>query len=70
QPLTMYMHLVEKGLVGSTAQIQDALRKVIQIGDKLNKLVVATGNVHYLSPRDKLFRDITIHGITGFSPLK
>ncbi|MCY9516135.1 PolC-type DNA polymerase III [Paenibacillus apiarius] len=70
QPLTMYMHLVEKGLVGSTAQIHDALRKVVQIGDKLNKLVVATGNVHYLNPRDKLFRDITIHGITGFSPLK
>ncbi|WP_190294778.1 hypothetical protein, partial [Paenibacillus darwinianus] len=24
----------------------------------------------YLNPRDKIFRDITIHGITGFSPLK
>ena len=32
--------------------------------------VIATGNAHYLEPRDKIFRDITIHGITGFSPLK
>lgn len=26
--------------------------------------------MHYLEPRDKLYRDITINGITGFSPLK
>lgn len=70
QPLTMYMHLLEKGLVGSQADIEDALKKIVSIGDKLGKPVVATGNAHYLNPRDKLFRDITIHGITGFSPLK
>lgn len=70
QPLTMYMHLVEKGLVGSTEELETALRKVVEIGIKLDKPVIATGNVHYLDPKDKLFRDITIHGITGFSPLK
>ncbi|KKO53293.1 PolC-type DNA polymerase III [Paenibacillus sp. DMB20] len=70
QPLTMYMHLVDKGLVGSPEEIKTAIRKVIRIGEKLNKPVIATGNVHYLEPRDKLYRDITIHGITGFSPLK
>ncbi|MBS5909859.1 PolC-type DNA polymerase III [Paenibacillus macerans] len=70
QPLTMYMHLVDKGLVGSVAELETAIRKIVEIGMKLNKPVVATGNVHYLDPKDKLFRDITIHGITGFSPLK
>ncbi|WP_018750954.1 PolC-type DNA polymerase III [Paenibacillus sanguinis] len=70
QPLTMYMHLVEKGLVGSKIELETAVRKVVEIGMKLGKPVVATGNVHYLDPKDKLFRDITIHGITGFSPLK
>ncbi|WP_059053481.1 PolC-type DNA polymerase III [Paenibacillus senegalimassiliensis] len=70
QPLTMYMHLVEKGLVGSKDELQTAVRKVVEIGMRLGKPVVATGNVHYLEPKDKLFRDITIHGITGFSPLK
>lgn len=70
QPLTMYMHLVDKGLVGSVEELKTAIRKVVEIGFKLNKPVVATGNVHYLDPRDKLYRDITIHGITGFSPLK
>ncbi|MEC0240492.1 PolC-type DNA polymerase III [Paenibacillus dokdonensis] len=70
QPLTMYMHLVDKGLVGSPTELKSAIKTICDIGEKLNKPVIATGNVHYLDPRDKLFRDITIHGITGFSPLK
>ncbi|WP_274651508.1 PolC-type DNA polymerase III [Paenibacillus humicola] len=70
QPVGFYMHLVEKGLVGSRAEIEQAIRRVCEIGGKLGKPVIATGNVHYLKPRDKIFRDITIHGITGFSPLK
>lgn len=70
QPITMYMHLVDKGLVATQDEIKIAIRKVVEIGDKLGKPVVATGNVHYLDPRDKIYRDITIHGITGFSPLK
>jgi len=70
QPLTFYEHLLDKGLVGSKAQLQAAVRTVVDIGRKLGKPVIATGNVHYAHPRQKLFRDITIHGITGFSPLK
>ncbi|MFE6073267.1 PolC-type DNA polymerase III [Paenibacillus sp. NPDC057886] len=70
QPLTMYMHLVDKGLVATPEELKLAVRKVVDIGQKLGKPVIATGNVHYLEPRDKLYRDITIHGITGFSPLK
>ncbi|MBB6675553.1 PolC-type DNA polymerase III [Cohnella nanjingensis] len=70
QPLDFYMHLLDKGLVGSRAELEEALRKIVRIGERLGKPVIGTGNVHYLEPRDKLFRDITIHGITGFSPLK
>ncbi|MBC8080351.1 MAG: PolC-type DNA polymerase III, partial [Gorillibacterium sp.] len=70
QPLDMYMHLVDKGLVGSRLDLEKAIRTVCEIGMKLDKPVIATGNVHYLIPRDKICRDITINGITGFSPLK
>src|SRR5690606_21463168 len=70
QPIDFYLHLLDKGLVGSRAELEEALRSLCRIGDKLGKPVIATGNVHYLLPRDKIFRDITIHGITGFSPLK
>ena len=70
QPVSMFMHLVDKGLVGGVDQLIEANRRIVAIGKKLGKPVVATGNAHYLHPRDKLLRDITIHGITGFSPLK
>lgn len=69
QPLDINMHLVDKGFV-TREELMEANRRILSIGNKLGKPVIATGNVHYLHPRDKLFRDITIHGITGFSPLK
>lgn len=69
QPLDVNMHLVDRGFV-SRDELIDANRRVVAIGRKLNKPVIATGNVHYLLPREKIYRDITIHGITGFSPLK
>jgi DNA polymerase-3 subunit alpha (Gram-positive type) len=70
QPRGFYMHLVDKGLVGGMDQLEQAIRTVCEIGKKYNKPVIAAGNVHYLHPRDKVCRDITINGITGFSPLK
>ncbi|MDF2924683.1 MAG: polC [Paenibacillaceae bacterium] len=70
QPPEVNMHLVEKGLVGSREELEQAVRRIVEIGRKQGKRVIATGNVHYLHPRDKMNRDITIHGITGFSPLK
>ncbi|MGG1551178.1 PolC-type DNA polymerase III [Paenibacillus ferrarius] len=70
QPVSYNMHLVEKGLVGSAEDLENAVRRVCEIGAKTGKPVIATGNVHYLHPREKVCRDITINGITGFSPLK
>lgn len=70
QPLDMYRHLVEKGLVAGEEQIRKTLATIVEIGDRTGKPVIATGNVHYLDPHEHLFRDITIHGITGYSPLK
>lgn len=70
QPVDYNMHLVDKGLVGSKKELEDAVKRILAIGAKLGKKVIATGNVHYLNPRDKIARDITINGITGFSPLK
>jgi DNA polymerase-3 subunit alpha (Gram-positive type) len=70
QPLTFYMHLIDKGLVSNVAQLQSLIHSIVQIGKKLGKPVIATGNVHYAQPNQQLMRAITIHGITGFSPLK
>ncbi|MFS1513162.1 PolC-type DNA polymerase III [Chengkuizengella sp. SCS-71B] len=70
QPIGVNQHLIDKGLVTHRLHLEEANKKICNLGEKLNKPVIATGNVHYLQPREKINRDITIHGITGFSPLK
>ena len=70
QPSDIHLHLVDKQVVESEERLKEANRKIVKIGEKLNKPVIATGNVHYLDPEDKRYREMLIHGITGFSPLK
>lgn len=70
QPSDINLHLVDKQLVASEDVLRQANETIVRIGKKLGKPVVATGNVHYLDPLEKRYRDVLIHGITGFSPLK
>ena len=38
--------------------IMDINRKILEIGDRLGKKVVATGDVHFLNPEDEVYRRI------------
>ncbi len=44
--------------IRSTADIENINRKIIAIGDKLGKPVVATGDVHFMNKGDSVFREI------------
>ena len=67
QPLNNYLSLVSRNVVTSEDQLIDILLDIVTIANKLNKPIVATGDVHYVYPEHKIFRDVYINamGISG-----
>jgi len=69
QPLDAYDSLIREGLVQSHESIREIHRNVVEIGKRLNKPVVATGDVHYLNPQDSIYREIFLQSQNGSSPV-
>ncbi|WAA13569.1 PolC-type DNA polymerase III [Fervidibacillus halotolerans] len=53
----------------SEKQVEDTIAKIVSLGEKLDIPVVATGNVHYLNPEDKIYRKILIASQGGANRL-
>ena len=68
-PKEVYAPLIEMELVQSEKALESIIANVVKLGEKLNKPVVATGNVHYLNPNDKIYRKILINSQGGANPL-
>ncbi|WP_458413866.1 PolC-type DNA polymerase III [Schinkia sp. CFF1] len=68
QPPSNYYHLIEKELVRNEQALQSILKNIVKLGEKMGKLVVATGNVHYLNKEDHIYRKILIAS-QGGNPL-
>jgi DNA polymerase III subunit alpha, Gram-positive type len=68
-PPEVYKPLIEMDYVKDENMIKEIIRKIVMLGEKLNIPVVATGNVHYLNPEDKIYRKILIHSQGGANPL-
>ncbi|MGM9986519.1 MAG: PolC-type DNA polymerase III [Bacillaceae bacterium] len=62
-------HLIEMELVKDETNLKDIISNLVNIGEKLEKPVVATGNVHYCNPEDKIYRQILIGSQGGANPL-
>ena len=58
QPIGNNDYLVRNGTVADREGLCDLNRKIIALGDKMGKPVVATGDVHFLRKRDEVFRRI------------
>ena len=58
QPLENNAFLVRQGRVDSEFKLQFFNRKIIELGKKLNKPVVATCDVHFKNRDDSIFREI------------
>ncbi|MEH7094610.1 PolC-type DNA polymerase III [Neobacillus vireti] len=61
--------LIEMELVRDEKAMEDIIAKIVALGDKLGIPVVATGNVHYLTENDKIYRKILINSQGGANPL-
>ena len=62
QPLSNNEFLVSKNVVSSIEDIKKINEDILKLGDKFSKPVVATGDVHFLNPRDGAFRKILMAG--------
>ena len=49
--------------------LEEIIGNIVKLGEKMNIPVVATGNVHYLNPNDKIYRKILINSQGGANPL-
>ena len=69
QPVGNDMFMIESAKhpnINSVSDIQDINRKIVALGDKFFKPVVATCDVHFLDPEDEVYRRIIMSG-QGFS---
>ncbi|MDE8261515.1 PolC-type DNA polymerase III [Erysipelothrix rhusiopathiae] len=66
-PLDLYAPLLESQAIESESRLLDIINRIIATATKLNKPILAVGNVHYNHPSEKVIRDVYIHsqGIGG-----
>ncbi|WP_262430247.1 PolC-type DNA polymerase III [Paratissierella segnis] len=66
QPLGNNMHLVRDGVVKDEEELKSINKRIYELGKTSKKLVVATGDIHFLEPEDEVYRRILMSG-QGFS---
>lgn len=60
QPLENYRPLVERDQICSFDRLKEIIMAIIAAANTLGKLIVATGDCHYVHPSEKMIRDIYI----------
>ena len=62
-PPAIYAPLVAKDLIKDEEAIEQLIRDLIEVANRLDKPVLATGNVHYINPEDAIYREIIVRAL-------
>ncbi len=62
-PPAIYEPLIAKEQVKDMEELQTIIKSLIEVGDRLGKPVLATGNVHYIEPEDEIYREIIVRSL-------
>ena len=60
QPHDNYKSFIKEGLLKNEEDLKEINCRIVGLGDTLQMPVVATGNVHYMDPKDKMYREIML----------
>jgi DNA polymerase III subunit alpha, Gram-positive type len=66
QPLGNNRFMLDSGKVKSMEDLKDINRRIVELGERYKKPVVATCDVHFMDPQDEVYRRILMAG-KGFS---
>ena len=62
-PPAIYAPLIAKEQVKDMEELQTIIKSLIEVGDRLSKPVLATGNVHYIEPEEEIYREIIVRSL-------
>ena len=62
-PPAIYAPLIAKEQVKDMEELHTIIKSLIEVGDRIGKPVLATGNVHYIEPEDEIYREIIVRSL-------